>query len=106
MAVFSNGHEKLGGRKPGTPNKGTQSIRALLDDELSQGELRKLWHKYLFNKNLAIAFEAFKLANQYLFGRPASEPINEEDAPRHMGPQFDLSQIVTRHVPHVPVTEE
>jgi hypothetical protein len=106
MAAFAKGHEKLGGRKPNTPNKGTQSIRALLDAELPEDELRKLWHKYLYNKNLAIAFEAFKLANQYKFGRPAASPINEEDAPQHMGPQFDLSQISTRHVPYVPVTEK
>jgi hypothetical protein len=43
--------------------------------------------------------EAFKLANQYMFGRPASEPINVEDAPQNTGPQIDLSGIVTRHVP-------
>src|SRR6516225_10637793 len=106
MARFKNGHEKRGGRKPHTPNKGTQSIRALLDAELPEDELRKLWHKYLYNKDLAIAFEAFKLANQYMFGRPASEPLNEEDAPQQTGPQFDLSEIVTRHVPYVPVNEE
>ena len=106
MAIFQNGHAKLGGRKPGTPNKGTQSIRALLNEELTEDELRKLWHKYLYSKDLAIAFEAFKLANQYMFGRPASSPLNEEDAPQHTGPQFDLSEIVTRHVPYVPVNEE
>ena len=103
MASFKNGHEKIGGRKPNTPNKVTQSIRGLLNAELPEDELRKLWHKYLYNKDLAIAFEAFKLANQYMFGRPASEPLNEEDAPQQTGPQFDLSQIVTRHVP---VTDE
>ena len=102
--AFEKGHEKLGGRKPNTPNKITQqSIRALLSAELREDDLRKLWHKYLYNKDLAIAFEAFKLANQYMFGRPASEPLNEEDAPQQTGPQFDLSQIVTRHVP---VTDE
>src|SRR6516165_657812 len=99
MAAFEKGHEKIGGRKKGAQNKGTQSIRALLNAELTQDELRKLWHKYLYNKDLAIAFEAFKLANQYMFGRPAASPITEEDSPQHMGPQFDLSQIRTQHVP-------
>jgi hypothetical protein len=70
--------EKTGGRKKGTPNKLTQSIRGLLNTVLPPD---------------------FKLAMLYMFGRPASEPLNEEDAPRHQGPQFDLSQIVTRHVP-------
>jgi len=103
MPAFGKGHEKLGGRKPNTPNKVTQSIRALLNAELPEDDLRKLWHKYLYNKDLGIAFEAFKLANLFMFGRPASEPINEEDAPQHTGPQFDLSQI---HTWHKPVTEE
>ena len=103
MATFQNGHEKLGGRKAHTPNKVTQSIRVLLNAELPEHELRKLWHKYLNNKDLTIAFEAFKLANQYMFGRAASSPINEEDAPQHTGPQFDLSAFPTRHVP---VSEE
>jgi hypothetical protein len=80
---FDKGHEKLGGRKPNTPNKVTQSIRALLNAELPEDALGKLWLKYLYNKDLAIAFEAFKLANQYMFGRPAASPINEEDAPQH-----------------------
>jgi hypothetical protein len=69
--AFEKGHEKLGGRKSHTPNKVTQSIRGLLNAELPEDELRKLWRKYLYNKDLAIAFEAFKLANQYMFGRPA-----------------------------------
>ena len=99
MAIFQNGHAKLGGRKPGTPNKGTQSIRALLNEELTEDELRKLCHKYLYNKDLAIAFEAFKLANQYLFGRPAASPLNGEDAPQYAGPVFDTSAIPMRHEP-------
>jgi hypothetical protein len=105
MAVFANGHEKLGGRKPGTPNKGTQSIRALLSAELPGDELRKLWHKYLYHKNLAVAFEAFKLANQYMFGRPAASPINDEDAPQHTGPHI-VDNLPHHHVPYVPATEE
>ena len=99
MAAFEKGHEKPGGRKPNTPNRVTQSIRELLNEELTHDELRKLWHKYLYNKDLAIAFESFKLANQYMFGRPAASPINEEDSPQHTGPNFDLSQIRTQHVP-------
>ena len=46
---FDKGHEKLGGRKPNTPNKVTQSIRALLNAELPEDDLRKLWKKYLYN---------------------------------------------------------
>jgi hypothetical protein len=91
--------EKTGGRKPGTPNKVTQSIRALLNTALPEDELLRLWKKYLYHREAHIAFEAFKLANQYKFGRPASSPINEEDAPQNEGPQFDLSTIHTWHAP-------
>ena len=91
--------EKTGGRKPGTPNKVTQSIRALLNTALPEDELLRLWKKYLHHRETDIAFAAFKLAVLYMFGRPAASPINEEDAPQHEGPQFDTSSIHTRHVP-------
>ena len=99
MAAFEKGHEKIGGRKKGAQNKGTQSIRALLNAELTQDELRKLWHKYLYNKDPAIAFEAFKLANQYLFGRAASSPIHEEDAPRREPLPWDFSDFPSGNKP-------
>ena len=91
--------EKTGGRKPGTPNKVTQSIRALLNTALPEDELLRLWKKYLYHRETDIAFEAFKLANQYLFGRPAASPLNGEDAPQYAGPVFDTSAIPMRHEP-------
>jgi hypothetical protein len=91
--------EKTGGRKPGTSNKVTQSIRILLNSVLPPEELEKHWRFYLKHRDIEIRFAAFKLAQLYMFGRPSSEPLNEEDAPQHQGPQLDLSQIVTRHVP-------
>ena len=97
---------RYGGRKPHTLNKVTQSIRGLLNAELPEDDLRKLWHKYLYNKDPAIAFDAFKLANQYMFGKPAGSPISSEDQPAARNFQFDYDSIVTRHVPYVPVTEE
>ena len=105
MAAFEKGHEKVGGRQKGVRNKVTQSIRALLNAEVPPDEMRQLWHKYLYAGDLAIAFEAFKLANLYMFGRPASEPVNEKDAPQRADAQDDLSDIVTVHVPYVPATE-
>jgi hypothetical protein len=71
----------------------------LLNTVLSPERLQKEWTYFLKHKDPQIRFAAFKLAMLYMFGRPASEPLNEEDAPQHQGPQFDLSQIVTRHVP-------
>src|SRR6516165_7447877 len=90
---------RYGGRKSHTPNKVTQSIRGLLNAELPEDELRKLWHKYLYNKDPAIAFEAFKLANQYLFGRAASSPIHEEDASRREPLPWDFSDFPSGNKP-------
>jgi hypothetical protein len=39
MAAFEKSHEKLGGRKKGTRNKGTDSIKTLLNTLLPEEEL-------------------------------------------------------------------
>jgi hypothetical protein len=39
MASFDKGHEKLGGRQKGTRNKGTDSIKTLLNTLLPEEEL-------------------------------------------------------------------
>ena len=70
MAAFANGHKKLGGRKQGTGNKGTESIKALLNTLLPEDELAKLWNKKLRSKNEHIAMKAFELALHYMFGKP------------------------------------
>jgi hypothetical protein len=70
-------------------------LNTILPDE----RLQKEWAYFLKHKDPQIRFAAFKLAMLYMFGRPASEPLNEEDAPQHQGPQFDLSGICTVHVP-------
>ena len=91
---------RYGGRKPHTPNKVTQSIRALLNKVLAPDELERHWRFYLNHKDLEIRFAAFKLAQLYMFGRPSPVPLAQEDAPQQqVEPQFDLSVIPTRHVP-------
>jgi hypothetical protein len=100
---FDKGHKKLGGRKPHTPNKVAQSVRALLNTALPEDELLRLWKKYLYHRETDVAFAAFKLAVLYMFGRPAASPINEEDAPLREPPQWDLSGIPSGNVP---ITEE
>ena len=92
--------EKTGGRRPGTPNKVTQSIRTLLNTILPPEELEKHWRFYLKHRDIEIRFAAFKLAQLYMFGRPPPVPLAQEDAPQqHAELQFDLSAIPTRHVP-------
>jgi len=58
--------EKTGGRRPGTPNKVTQSIRTLLNTILPPEELEKHWRFYLKHRDIEIRFAAFKLAQLYM----------------------------------------
>jgi len=78
--AFEKGHEKLGCRKPNTPNK-THPEHPRNAQRGAGRSTAELWHKYFYNKDPAIAFEAFKLANQYMFGKPAQSPIASEDQP-------------------------
>jgi len=99
---FKPGHAKVprSGRAPGQPNWATYSIRVLLKNNLPEDEMIKQWRYFLHHKNSEIRFSAFKLACFYMFGRPAKSPINAEDqAQSTTAPEFDMRQIVTRHVP-------
>ena len=40
-----------------------------------------LWNKFLQHKNPHIAFEAFKLANYYMFGKPVTIVAGAEEPP-------------------------
>jgi hypothetical protein len=72
---------KTGGRAAGTPNKATAGIKALRAEMLPDDRLKKEWNKSLQHSDPRIAFEAFKLANAYLFGRPGQQAVDEELAP-------------------------
>jgi hypothetical protein len=95
MTAFEKGHEKLGGRKKGTRNKGTDSIKTLLNTLLPEEELAGLWKKKLYSKNPQIAMKAFELAIHYMFGKPVQPVVGEEMAPPI---KIDISAIPTRHV--------
>ena len=95
--VFQKGREKSGGRKKGTPNKDTQAVKELLSDLLDRTANRKQWEYWLHHKNAHLRFEAFKLAQFYMFGRPS--PLSQDAPQQQAEPQFDLSAIPTRHVP-------
>jgi hypothetical protein len=93
MAV-DKGHEKLGGRKKGTRNKGTDSIKTLLNTLLPEEELAKLWKKKLYSKDPHIAMKAFELAIHYMFGKPVQSVVGEDFAPPI---KIDISAI-PRHL--------
>jgi hypothetical protein len=89
MAV-DKGHEKLGGRKKGTRNKGTDSIKTLLNTLLPEEELAGLWKQKLYSKNPHVAMKAFELAIHYMFGRPVQPVVGEDSAPPM---KIDISAI-------------
>ena len=87
--------EKTGGRKKGTPNKATQSIKDLLLSVLEDSRNRQEWEYWLKHKDPHYRWEAFKLAQFYLFGKPVQPVASEELAPPI---KIDISAIPTRHV--------
>ena len=95
MAAFEKSHEKLGGRKKGTRNKGTDSIKTLLNTLLSEEELAGLWKQKLYSKNPHVAIKAFELAIHYMFGRPVQPVVGEDSAPPI---KIDISAIPKHHV--------
>jgi hypothetical protein len=95
MAAFEKSHEKLGGRKKGTQNKGTDSIKTLLNTLLPEEELAGLWKQKLYSKNPHVAMKAFELAIRYMFGKPVQPVASEELAPPI---KIDISAIPKHQV--------
>jgi hypothetical protein len=84
---------KTGGRQKGARNVATAGIKALLAEVLSDGELKRRWKKWLGHRDQHIAFEAFKLALFYLYGKPIQPLVDEEPAPPI---RIDISAIPFR----------
>ena len=81
---------KTGGRQKGARNIASAGIKALLGEVLSDGDLKRRWRKWLGHRDHRIAFEAFKLALSYLYGKPVQPVVGEELAPPIM---IDISAI-------------
>jgi hypothetical protein len=90
---FKKGKPKTGGRKRGTPNKATESIKVLLNHLLPEDRLAREWEHHLKHKDPQIRFRAFELANAYLFGKPVMPVVGEEPAPPV---HIDISAIPRR----------
>ncbi len=73
--------KKTGGRKPGTPNKVTDSIKNLLNRLLPEERLAREWEYHLKHRDPQIRYKTFELANAYLFGKPVMPIQGAEDAP-------------------------
>lgn len=61
--------KKTGGRSAGTRNKGTQEIKALLDEEVDFRELVKRLHTMSKLNNLS-GFHSIRLLLAYRYGKP------------------------------------
>lgn len=85
--------KKSGGRKNGTPNKATTSIKQMLGELIHDARNRELWEKWLTFPDPHFRWEAFKLAQAYMFGKPAQPIIGEEDLPPV---RIDVSAIPMR----------
>jgi hypothetical protein len=79
--AFKKGRKKTGGRKPGVLNKVTLEIKEILarvyTDEIQEQD----WRKWRAHKDPRIAWEAFKLAQSYLHGKPVQPLVDAEDSP-------------------------
>ena len=62
---------------------------------LSEEELGALWETFLHHRNSHIAFEAFKLAQFYMFGRPV-KPVASEEPTEPIN--IDISEIPLKRV--------
>jgi len=72
---------RIGGRKKGTPNRVTDSIKQLLNRVLHEEELEKKWRFFLNHDDAHIRYKAFELANAYMFGKPVMPISGAEDLP-------------------------
>src|SRR5271168_5639187 len=69
------------GRKKGTPNKVTDSIKALLNQLFPEERLKKLWEFHLKTEVPSTRYRTFEMANHYLFGKPVMPISGAEDMP-------------------------
>ena len=93
--IFRKGREKTGGRKKGTSNKTTESIKNTLNALVTEDELEERWRRFLNHKDSSIAWKAFELYHEYRFGKPLQAVVGEELAPPI---KIDISAIPMRHV--------
>jgi hypothetical protein len=60
--------------------KASAAIKELLAEVLPDERLKKKWERYLNHTNPQVAWNAFKLYNEYRFGTPVQPVVDEEPA--------------------------
>jgi hypothetical protein len=81
MATFKKGHEKVGGRKRGALNKATLAVKEIIGRVYTHEVQEADWRKWRNHKDPRIAWEAFKLAQSYLHGKPVQPVVGVEESP-------------------------
>lgn len=69
------------GRPIGARNIASGGIKELLNAMLPESELKKRWLKWMNHRDPKLAWEAFKLAQAYQFGKPVQPITGDEEAP-------------------------
>ena len=84
--AFAQGHEKVGGRRKGVPNKATAAVRELAQDLVGDHEYLKRLQQRL-KRGQAGSMET--MLWQYAFGRPTERPETTNEVPH-----FDFEQVM------------
>jgi hypothetical protein len=72
---------KTGGRKPGSLNKATLGVKEILARVYTDEVQERDWRKGRNHKDPRIAWEAFKLSQSYLHGKPVQPVVGVEESP-------------------------
>ena len=78
---FQKGKPKTGGRKPGSLNKATLGVKEILARVYTDEVQERDWRKWRNHKDPRIAWEAFKLSQSYLHGKPVQPVVGVEESP-------------------------
>jgi hypothetical protein len=86
---------KTGGRKPGSLNKATLGVKEILARVYTEQVHEKDCRKWRSHKDPRIAWEAFKLAQSYMHGKPVQPLAEVEESPPI---KIDISAIPSYRV--------
>jgi hypothetical protein len=71
---------KTGGRQRGARNLASEGVKEILGSIYTAEAQTREWKKWAKHKDPRIAFETFKLALSYLYGKPAQTIVGQEEA--------------------------
>jgi hypothetical protein len=71
---------KTGGRQKGARNIASEGVKQILGSIYTAEAQTKEWKRWAKHKDPRLAFETFKLALSYLYGKPVQKIVGEEEA--------------------------